>query len=280
MKILVTGASGYLGRGIVKCLLDQNVEVIAIGHNKNNLDPRAIYLEKDIFTLVDPFVACHKPDIVLHLAWEDSFIHNAPSHLEHLPKHMCFLEQMAKGGVKMLSVMGSMHEVGFFEGCIHEDTPCNPSTRYGIAKDTLRRFMELICTENKVIFQWLRGFYIVGNTPEGSSVFSKLVAAENRGDKNFPFTSGENQFDFLDYDEFCSQTAAAISQTEIGGIIHICSGHPEKLKDRMEQFIRENDFQIRLDYGKYPDRPYDSKAVWGDDRKIKNILRGIKNGIN
>lgn len=57
-------------------------------------------------------------------------------------------------------------------------------------------------------------------------------------------------------------------------MINICSGHPEKLADRVERFIKDNKYKIKLMYGAFPDRPYDSKAVWGDSRKIEGILQG------
>lgn len=74
--------------------------------------------------------------------------------------------------------------------------------------------------------------------------------------------------------EFCNQVAAAVVQDKINGIINICSGRPEKLADRVERFIKENNYDIKLDYGKFPDRPYDSKAVWGNSSKIEKILKG------
>ena len=83
---------------------------------------------------------------------------------------------------------------------------------------------------------------------------------------------GQNQFDFIDYTVFCEQVARAVVQDEILGVINICSGHPEKLADRVERFIAENGFKIKLKYGAFPDRPYDSKAVWGDSCKIEKIL--------
>jgi len=58
----------------------------------------------------------------------------------------------------------------------------------------------------------------------------------------------------------------------VTGIINICSGKPEKLSDRVERFIYENGYKIILKYGAYPDRPYDSKAVWGDNSKIQLII--------
>ena len=87
---------------------------------------------------------------------------------------------------------------------------------------------------------------------------------------------GQDQFDFIDYDVFCQQIAAAIGQSDINGIIEICSGHPEKLADRVERFIRENHYSISLKYGAFPDRPYDSKAIWGNNSKIETILERKK----
>ena len=83
---------------------------------------------------------------------------------------------------------------------------------------------------------------------------------------------GQNQYDFIDYDEFCIQVANAVAQDEINGIINICSGKPEKLADRVERFIKKNNYNIQLKYGAFPDRPYDSKAIWGDATKIDMIM--------
>ena len=84
---------------------------------------------------------------------------------------------------------------------------------------------------------------------------------------------GQNQYDFVDYDVFCEQVAAVVTQEKINGIINICSGKPEKLADRVERFIKENHYDIKLKYGAFPDRPYDSKAVWADGRKINEIMK-------
>ena len=92
------------------------------------------------------------------------------------------------------------------------------------------------------------------------------------GKKEFPFTYGQNQYDFIDYSDFCIQVAAAVSQEKVNGVINICSGRPEKLADRVERFLKENNYCIKLNYGAFPDRPYDSKAVWGDNKKISKIL--------
>ena len=273
MKVLVTGANGYLGQGIVKALLNKGVHVVATGRNLDRVDDRAEKKACDLFAVSDnPYHYFGEPDILLHLAWRNGFVHYSDAHIEDLPKHYAFVKAFAESDVKRIVVMGSMHEIGFFEGSIKEDTPCNPTTPYGISKNALRELTAMFCEQKDKEFQWLRGFYIVGNSKYGSSIFSKIAIAEAEGKEEFPFTMGLNQFDFLDYEDFCEQVAITVGQDEVLGIINICSGRPEKLADRVERFINENNYRIRLKYGAFPDRPYDSKAVWGDNSKIQSII--------
>ncbi len=278
MKILVTGANGYLGRGIVTALIEKGVNVVSTDINTDGCDERSQRIQCDIFTIDDPYNYFGKPDAVLHLAWRNGFEHNSVNHINDLPLHYSFLCKLLNGGLKRITVMGTMHEVGFYEGSIREDTPTNPQSLYGIAKDALRKMTFLEANRYGALSQWIRGYYIVGNAENGSSIFSKIVKAEKRGEKFFPFTMGKNQWDFLDYDVFCDQVASIVVQDKINGIINACSGYPERLADRVEKFLRENNFNIKLKYGVYPDRPYDSKALWGDDEKIIKILASYSNG--
>lgn len=273
MRILVTGANGYLGTGVVKQLCDDGVEVVAACHNKaDRVDQRAIIKQGDIFEIEDPYKEFGNPDVLLHMAWRNGFVHNDSSHIEDFPKHFDFIKKMIDSGVKQVAVIGSMHEVGFFEGSIKADTPTHPESLYGISKDALRNATKLLCKNAGINFQWLRGYYIVGNSEYGCSIFSKITAAEKEGKESFPFTTGINQWDFIDYEDFAKQVAAIVEQDEVNGIINICHGRPEKLADRVERFIKDNGYKIKLDYGKFPDRPYDSKAVWGDDTIIRKVM--------
>lgn len=272
MKILVTGANGYLGQGIVKQILDNGHEVIATDFKVGYIDQKAKVMPGDLFSVDDPYEYFEEPDAILHLAWRDGFVHYSNTHIYDLPKHFLFLKKLAESGIKQISVMGSMHEIGFFEGSINEGTPCHPTTPYGIGKNALRDLTDMLCKQNNIVFQWLRGYYIVGNSDYGSSIFSKIVAAAEAGKHEFPFTLGQNQYDFIDYPDFCEQVASAVGQTNVNGIINICSGKPEKLADRVERFIKENNYDIKLQYGVFQDRPYDSKAIWGDSGKIEKIM--------
>lgn len=277
LKILVTGANGYLGQGIVRSILNNGHCVVATDFNTQFVDERAERIVCNLFEVDNPYSFFGEPDVLLHLAWRDGFVHYSSAHIDDLPKHYAFIKKMVDGGIQQVAVMGSMHEIGFFEGSINESTPCHPTTPYGIGKNALRDLTQMICKQKNIVFQWLRGYYIVGNSKFGSSIFSKITAAVDEGKTEFPFTLGQNQYDFIDYPDFCAQVAAVVGQKNEQGIINICSGKPEKLADRVERFIKENGYRIKLQYGAFPDRPYDSKAIWGNDTKIRKIMENQTN---
>lgn len=272
-KVLVTGAGGYIGRHVVKELLERDAYVIAADIRFDGLDKRAVRLNTDIFSgRKDIYQELGEPDVCVHLAWRDGFVHNSESHIMDLHKHYEFIKNMMESGLKQIAVMGSMHEIGYHEGAIDENTSTNPLSLYGIAKNTLRQLTLMLGKNNNIITQWIRGYYIYGDDLKNNSIFSKIVKAEQEGKEEFPFTTGKNLYDFISIDEMSKQIAAIVMQDKINGIINSCTGHPVSLADRVEGFIKENGFKIKLKYGVFPDRDYDSPGIWGDASKINQIM--------
>lgn len=275
-KILVTGANGYIGSHVVKTLLDLGCDVVATDINDNNIDERATIIKSNIFNVSpdeDLFKKYGEPDVCLHMAWIDGFVHNSDNHLLYLSSHYNFLNNLISHGLKQVAVMGTMHEIGFYEGMVDENTPTNPLSMYGISKNALRKAIELKCKEKEVIYQWLRCFYITGDDLKANSIFGKILKADKEGKELFPFTSGQNMYDFIDINELSEQLSKAVMQSEVSGIINCCTGEPRTLADRVEQYIVDNGLNIKLEYGAYPDRPYDSRIIYGDATKINNIKK-------
>ena len=280
MKVLVTGAGGYIGRHVVKNLLDKGHEVLASDFSFKGIDERATFIDEPIFSgEKNIFDRLGRPDVLIHMAWRDGFIHNSHAHMADLSAHVVFLENMIDGGLKYLTVMGTMHEVGYHEGAIDENTPCNPMSMYGIAKNALRQTLMLFCKDKDVNLHWLRAYYIYGDDLRGSSIFGKISQAVIDGKKTFPFTTGKNKYDFIHVDTLAEYIVEASVQNKINGIINVSTGNPIPLGEQIEKFIADNKFDIKLDYGAFPDRPYDSPAVWGDNSKIKQIMENAGEGI-
>ena len=281
MKILVTGANGYIGRHVVKALLDNGVDVIACDIRTDEVDSRAECKDLNLFALPEGniFELLGSPDVCLHMAWRNGFVHNAQTQMGDLSAHYNFLTALIDGGLKQLAVMGTMHEVGYWEGAIDENTPCNPISMYGIAKDALRRSMIQYTNQKECTLQWLRCFYIIGDDRKNNSIFCKILKAADEGKTIFPFNSGKNKYDFIKVDELASLLSACVMQNEVNGIINCCKGNPISLAEQVESFIKEHNLNIKLEYGAFPDRPYDSPCEYGDTTKIQLIINNVKNEV-
>lgn len=275
MKVVVTGASGYIGRHVVDALIKMHHEVIAVDMINKGINTDATFLSLDIFS-DDIYNKLGRPDACIHMAWKDGFNHASDAHMGMLSKHYAFIKNMIDGGVKYLSVMGTMHEIGYYEGCVDENTPTNPLSMYGIAKNALREASLLLAEKSDTSLMWLRAYYILGDDSNNNSIFSKITQMEHEGKESFPFVSGKNKYDFINVDELAKQIATASTQSEITGIINCCSGKPVSLADKVNEFIEKNHYSIRPDYGKFPERPYDSPAIWGDNTKINKIMESNK----
>jgi dTDP-6-deoxy-L-talose 4-dehydrogenase (NAD+) len=273
---VITGAGGYVGRHVVRAVADLGYRPLALvrAQRPGDLDPRASVVEADVLAtgfeladVVDPGDVA----AVIHLAWQDGFVHNAPSHMKNLSAHFRFLEKATEQGVPRIAALGTMHEVGYWEGAITADSPTNPLTLYGIAKDALRR----ACTQAlapKTELAWLRAYYILGDDRRNRSIFAKLLEAADRGEREFPFTSGKTLYDFIDVGELGRQIAVAATTTGVTGVINVASGRPESLASRVERFIADERLDITLQYGAFPDRPYDSPGIWGDAERITTLM--------
>ena len=274
MKVLLTGATGYIGKHVLNELKQRGLDVVATT-NQRDIEGDYVYYN---------FIECGGggdsiiqkvgiPDVTIHLAYRNGFSHQNISHIEDLPLHLNFIRNMYEAGCFNINILGTMHEVGYYEGMVTKHTHCNPTTLYGIARNALRKSLDSLSIDK---VKWMRGFYIYGDDGYSSSIFGKLYRSASKGISNFPLTLGNNKFDFIYIKDLAEQIVSISLQSEFFGIINTGSGIPVSLRDMVLKYIDDNKLKIIPDFGKYPERQNESSCIYADTTIVNKILNSEK----
>lgn len=276
-KILLLGANGYIGSHLTKYLVNSHkeFEVIAVSrHNTNIKDVDCKFIKFDIReseTVENAYEFFGKPDICIDLAWENNFDHQSECHLLNAAYHYAFLKKIMGGGVYQVCVTGSFREYGNFQGKVSESYECEPLNLYTLGKKCLKRALEIYAIEKNICLQWVRPFTVWGDEELNGSILNKILKWEAEGKKTFPFTMGDEMYDYIHVNDLVQDIVSVISQNCIGGVINLGSGQPTRLKDKVEQFILDNNLAIRPEYGAYKRRDYDTPVIYADMEKLEDI---------
>lgn len=284
MKIAVTGASGFIGRHVLAKLRERGIEITAVTRDAARLTDfsGAIrILEMDIACPApDSFKQMGSPDVVIHLAWDGLPNYKSIHHFEtELPRHYHFLKTMVEAGLPSLLVTGTCFEYGMQSGPLSEEMPTKPDNPYGYAKAALWRQLEFLKAIKPFNLSWARLFYMYGDGQASNSLYPKLKEAMSRGDEVFNLSGGEQLRDYLPVEEVaCLIVRLAIAKRDIG-VINICSGNPVSVRGQVEQWLRKNNWNIKLNFGYYPYPDYEPMAFWGNKTKLDRFLATDRVGM-
>lgn len=270
MKILVTGATGFVGSYVIKELLKNNIKVIATDRDITKAKSRDWYSEVefvvcDISNVTEEVVTkFSEADKLIHLAWEGLPNYKALFHFErNLFVQYGFLKKMVEIGIKDISVSGTCFEYGIKEGALSVDMLPDPQNPYALAKDTLRKFLQQLQLHHPFKLKWIRLFYTYGKGQMGTSLLSQLETAVANGDKEFNMSGGEQLRDYLPVEQMAEKIANFCYDDELNGIVNCCSGKPISVKRLVEEYILRNGYDIKLNFGFYPYPDYEAMAFWG-----------------
>ncbi len=280
MKILVTGATGFIGNHVVQNLLtDKNIEIITTSRTiekakKLKWFDKTKYVQCDLNESKKNFYAFfNKPDLLIHLAWEGLPNFNELYHIErNLHTNYNFIKNMIENGLKELNITGTCLEYGMVNGCLKEDLITKPVVIYGIGKDTLRRFIQELHKKYNFNYKWIRLFYVYGKGQTPKSIIPQLDKALDNNEEAFNMSGGEQLRDYLSVETMADYIVQISIQSKIYGIINCCSGVPISIKQLVENHMKKRGRLIKLNLGYYPYPDYEPMEFWGDNLKLKSII--------
>ena len=279
MKVLVTGATGFIGNYVIKELLKYSHDIVATSRDLDKASncewfPQVQYIPCDLNVVQENFFQFfQQPELLIHLAWEGLPNYNDLFHLEkNLFSNYRFLKNMLEHGLKHLIVTGTCFEYGMKCGALSEDMETKPDNPYGLAKDTLRKFLEQWQKKIDFKFKWVRLFYMYGKGQSPNAILSQLDKALEKGEADFNMSGGEQLRDYLPVEKVAEYIVKIAIQSKVHGIINCCSGTPISMKKLVEDYLAKKQKSIHLNLGYYPYTDYEPMAFWGDSAKLSKIL--------
>ena len=274
--ILITGASGLIGRHLCPILLNHGWDVHGV-----SLDPAIEGIPTDHWHQSNLLVTGEarrllvkiKPSVLIHLAW---FV--APGRWADEPENMDWTRaslelarEFVDSGGERLVVAGSCLEYDWNYGyCSETRTPCNPHTLYGAAKNSLRTVLEPFMSRAGGSLAWGRPFLIYGPHEHPDRLAPSVIRSLL---KNEPAlcSHGRQIRDYL-YVKDVAEAFARIAESNLQGVVNICSGIPTTVAEvatRIGELMEKPDL-IRL--GAIPAAATDTPFVVGDPSRIANEL--------
>ncbi len=282
MKVLITGATGFIGNYTVKELLKyKEHEIIATAidsvQNAKNFKwfNNVTYVYCDLNEEIQNcFSFFGEPDILIHLSWEGLPNFKELYHFErNTMMNYNFIKNMVLNGLKDVNVIGTCFEYGLQSGSLSEDLPSKPITAYGLSKDTLRKFIEELRKFHDFYFKWIRLFYMYGKGQSPKSILPQLDNSLDNNEEVFNMSGGEQLRDYLPVSKVAENIVKISLQKEINGIINNCSGKPISIRKLVENHLKKRKKTIRLNPGHYNNPDYVPMAFWGDNNKLESIKK-------
>lgn len=269
-KVLLTGATGFIGSQVTAELLKRGYEVHAlvyppfapekpnfVQHEMNLMDTKA----------VDDFLAQHSFENLIHLAWYvGPKCQTSPLNLDWLTTSINLIKSFQKNGGKKIVATGSMSEYDFSYGWCKEDvTPLKSLSLYGQSKAALYEVITKFAIYNKISFTWLRLFNLYGPNEKSARLMPYVINTmlKNEDVKVSPCTQIQNYLHVKD----AAKAIVQCFESNINGAINICSDQAVRLREIVEKIAEYTKFKGQILWGAIP-ASFEQQFVSGDNSRL------------
>ena len=283
MNIFITGGTGFIGSHIVSKLVGDGHNLLLLSRKPKDEDGIIIGGLSNVGGWIEE-VRIFKPDVTIHMAWEDIPNYNEETSIKNLNYGVDLITSIAKIGCKKIIVTGSCWEYERTIGCLNETMPINPSKPFTRKKHMLHKIGQQVAKVYDMDFIWTRLFYVYGPGQKPHSLIPHIINSIKSGKKleiNTPYSKN----DFV-YVEDVADAISQLASNGRNGTYNIGSGYSTEIKELIDlvyQHISPKEHFITT-----VERPRSIVDFWADISKMRtigwapktSIEEGFKNTVN
>lgn len=270
--ILVTGASGFIGRHCLPLLTSRGYEVHAVCSKLPAQDSAAMrWHQVDLLdsTQVANIVSAARPTHLLHLAWctAPGAYRTSPENVRWVQASLELLQRFAAQGGQRVVMAGTCAEYSWKHGwCSEAVTPIEPATLYGICKHSLQTILTAFAERRGLSAGWGRLFFVYGPHEHRDRLVPSVICSLLQG-RQARCTLGNQVRDFC-YVEDVADAFVALLDSPVTGSINVASGRPLIVKDLVYAIADKLNRRELVDLGALPTSLDDPPLLVADVRRL------------
>ena len=272
-RVVITGATGAVGRALIKVCIEAGYEVLAVVHRTSDRvsqlntikNCHVMYLNLSEYDsameeMKKQDIATDGYELFFHLAWMAPFgegRNNLGLQLENVKASLAAVHFAKALGCTSFIGAGSQAEYGRVTGKLSSDTPVFPETGYGIAKLCAGQMTRLACEQVNIKHIWTRILSVYG-PHDGIHSLISVAIDDMINNRETVFTPCNQIWDYIYSEDAAKAMLLAAQKGKHGGVYVIGRGEAQPLKEYIKKIAEITDYKKKIGFGK---RPYSDKQV-------------------
>jgi nucleoside-diphosphate-sugar epimerase len=275
-RVLITGATGFIGAQVARAALGAGSDVYALSREPSDTWRLREIVDEIRFVRADlrnadavaSAVRAAMPEICIHAAWyaEPGDYLAAAENLEHTTATWQLAVSAANAGCRRFVGIGTCFEYDTTVGCLSEATALLPRSLYAASKVAAYVVIEQLAAQYRMESAWARLFYQYGPFEDERRLVPVIIQALLR-DQPANLTSGDQIRDYLHVEDVARAVWSLASQGD-PGVVNIGSGTPVTVREIGLILGDLLDRRDLLDFGAVASRPDDPPVVCAVNRRL------------